>query len=106
MKVCDICGDNIPCPVNQIDGMEEEVMIIVKKEMGKMSFMPPQEILYNMTESIAERLKKRPVCNACRFPRTPSVGSGGSGMWHEEDDMSGGSGSWDNVVKLYEGSYA
>ena len=44
------------------------------------------------------------ICDRCKHPMSPSVGSGGSGKYNVEDDMSGGSSSWDNVVRLYEGN--
>ena len=40
------------------------------------------------------------ICYDCAYPRTPSVGGMGSGHW--DDDESGASGSWDNVVRMYE----
>ena len=41
-------------------------------------------------------------CDACKYPRHIEVSTGGSGVYHLEDDLSGGSSSWDNAVKIYE----
>jgi len=42
------------------------------------------------------------LCEHCENPRVPSVGDGFTGQYHMEDDLLGGSGSWDSAVKLYE----
>jgi len=46
-----------------------------------------------------------PMCAACHDPTGATCGgSGGSGMGHYGDDPSGGSGSWDSIVRGYEGN--
>ena len=58
----------------------------------------------SMIRTAVVRRSGNVVCDRCYHPGTPSCSNGGTGHWHSEDDMSGGSGSWDAMVKLYEES--
>jgi len=66
-------------------------------------FKPDDPIYYESPEQRRDRY--RILCNKCRYPKHPEVSDrGGSGHYHSTDDLSGASSSWDNVVRLYEGS--
>lgn len=71
--------------------------------------MNPGDIVHNvkceecgdMMRTAEVRKSGKVICERCLHPRTPSCGNAGSGHW--DDDPSGASGSWDAVVRGYEG---
>ena len=71
--------------------------------------MNPGDIVHNVSccecndlmRTAEVRKSGRVICAHCLHPRTPSCGNTESG--HYDDDPSGASGSWDAVVRGYEG---
>lgn len=55
----------------------------------------------DMMRTAEIRKSGKVICERCLHPRTPSCGNAASEHW--DDDPSGASGSWDAVVRGYEG---
>jgi len=57
----------------------------------------------NLPLATVRSKEKKIICNSCYYPGIPDYSEGiATGYYHVDDDMSGGSGSWDNIVKMYE----
>ena len=70
---------------------------------GKVFYNQPCSECRDVIHIATMRKNGKFLCDRCHEPRTPSCGNGNTGQPHWDDDPSGASGSWDQVVALYEG---